>query len=258
MHDPPEIARLRPVARRAGAVTILPGMPRAASVLRLAFGALAVADTVLAGMPGPAPERARLVTKSLLMPTLAGSFAIDPRSRRTPLRRSTQAGQALGWLGDLALLGSGTGSFLAGMGAFGAGQIAYIRGFRANANPNPLRHSTVGKGAAGLFLLTGIPMALGAARSEPVLGPGVLAYAGLLTTMADCAAHLDPALPEDARRAAALGGLAFLTSDTLLGLGHFVLSDPPPILESAVMATYTAAQFLLAEGALRAAGQSAE
>lgn len=101
-------------------------------------------------------------------------------------------------------------------------------------------------------------MALGAARSEPVLGPGVLAYAGLLTTMADCAAHLDPALPEDARRAAALGGLAFLTSDTLLGLGHFVLSDPPPILESAVMATYTAAQFLLAEGALRAAGQSAE
>lgn len=232
-------------------------MPRAAFALRLAFGALAIADTVLAGLPRPRAERTRLITKTLLMPTLAGSFALDPRARRSPLHRSTQAGQGFGWLGDVALLGSGTGPFLAGMGAFGAGQVAYIRGFRQVASPSPLRRSAAGKIAAGLFVLSGVPMAWGAARAEPVLGPGVLAYAGLLTAMAAYAAHLDPNLPPDARRATALGGLAFLASDTLLGLGQFVLTDPPPAWNSAVMATYTAAQFLLADGALRAAGPTA-
>jgi hypothetical protein len=38
----------------------------------------------------------------------------------------------------------------------------------------------------------------------------------------------------------------------LLGIRKFVLKDPPPGLETAVMATYTAAQFLLSEGAARA------
>ena len=43
-----------------------------------------------------------------------------------------------------------------------------------------------------------------------------------------------------------------MLSDTLLGIRKFVLADPPPGLDTAVMATYTTAQFLLSEGAARA------
>ena len=228
-------------------------MPRAATISRLAFGVLALADVALAGAASPRAHRARRVTKPLLMPVLAASFVTDPRSQASPLRRSTQAGQLFGWLGDLALLGSGTGAFAAGIGAFGVGQASYISGFRSVRNPEPLRHSPIGRIAAGLFAVSAPPMAWGAYRKDPVLGPGVLGYAALLTAMAAHAAHLDPRLAAGARRATALGGAAFLASDTLLGARQFVLTDPPSWLESGVMATYTAAQYLLAEGALRAA-----
>ncbi|GAB4077414.1 lysoplasmalogenase family protein [Nostocoides australiense] len=229
-------------------------MPRAASALKLAYGALAVADTALAGSRSTRAHRIRLVTKPLLMPVLTGAFAADPRSARSPLRDTTRAGQALGWLGDVALLRPGLPAFAAGVGAFGLGQAAYIRGFRANASPVPLRHNTAGRAAAVMFALSGAPMAIAAARHERVLGPAVLGYAALLTAMAANAANLDPALPAGARAATAAGGAAFLVSDTILGASQFLLADPPPWVESAVMATYTAAQYLLAMGALRCGG----
>ena len=43
-----------------------------------------------------------------------------------------------------------------------------------------------------------------------------------------------------------------MLSDTMLGVRKPALPDPAPALESAVMATYTTAQFLLSEGAARA------
>lgn len=228
-------------------------MPRATTAPRLAYAALAASDAALAGSAAPRAHRVRRITKPLLVPVLAAYMATDPRTHDSPLRTTTRAGQALGWLGDIALLGRGSGAFVAGMAAFGAGQAAYIRGFRTVRDPEPLSRSVIGRSAALLFAVSGPPMAYGAARHDPVLGPGVLAYAGLLTAMAAHAAHLDPALPAGARRASALGGAAFLTSDTLLGTGKFVLAEAPPWLESMVMATYAAAQYLLAEGALRAA-----
>lgn len=233
-------------------------MPRPATLLRLAFGALAVADTALAGASSPGAHRARRLTKPLLVPVLAASVAADPRVRTSPLRNSTRIAQGFGWLGDLALMGQGTPAFAAGMASFGAGQVAYIQGFRAMGDPQPLWRSRIGRTALTVFAASGPPMALGAARQEKVLGPGVLAYAGLLTAMAAHAAHLDQSVPQDARRASAIGGAAFLASDTLIGVRQFLLTDPPAWLESAVMATYAAAQCLLAEGALRAGPQSAE
>lgn len=168
-------------------------MPRATTALRLAYAALAASDAVLAGSAAPRAHRVRRVTKPLLVPVLAASMATDPRTHDSPLRTTTRAGQALGWLGDIALLGRGSGAFVAGMAAFGAGQAAYIRGFRTVRDPEPLSRSVIGRSAALLFAVSGPPMAYGAARHDPVLGPGVLAYPGLLTAMAAHAAHLDPA-----------------------------------------------------------------
>lgn len=65
---------------------------------------------------------------------------------------------------------------------------------------------------------------------------------------------LDDSVPADARRASEVGAALFLLSDGLIGTGEFLLDDPPPRLETAVMLTYAAAQLLLAEGAARAGG----
>ena len=80
-------------------------MTRPSTALKLAYAGLAVADTALSASRRPAHHHARRFTKPLMLPTLAASFATDPRARRSPLRRSTLAGQAAGWAGDVALLG---------------------------------------------------------------------------------------------------------------------------------------------------------
>ena len=74
----------------------------------------------------------------------------------------------------------------------------------------------------------------------------------MLATMVVAATHLDPTLSPASRRLTAAGAGMFMLSDTLLGIRKFVLADPPAGLETAVMATYTTAQFLLSEGAARA------
>ena len=84
------------------------------------------------------------------------------------------------------------------------------------------------------------------------MGAPVFGYATSLAAMVASANHLDPSLPTSARRLTAAGAGLFMLSDTLLGIRKFVLEDPPAGLETAVMATYTAAQFLLSEGASRA------
>ena len=48
------------------------------------------------------------------------------------------------------------------------------------------------------------------------------------------------------------GALLFMLSDSVLGTRKFLLKNAPARVESVVMATYTAAQFLLSEGAARA------
>ena len=71
---------------------------------------------------------------------------------------------------------------------------------------------------------------------------------------AAAATVLGPQIPADARRATLAGAGLFLLSDSILGLRKFVLADPPAWMEGAVMATYTGAQYLIADGAARAGG----
>lgn len=232
----------------------LPAMTRLASSCRAGYVALAVIDSALAGSARPRAHRTRRVTKPLLLPVLAAGFAADPRAARSPLRTSTQVAQVCGWAGDIALLRTGLVPFAAGMGAFGAGHAAYITGMRKHVGDRPLWKGRPAQLAAAVWALLGPALARGAARQERVLGPAVLAYAALLSATAAYAGNLGADLPADARRASLAGALAFLLSDGLLATGQFLLDDPPPLLESAVMASYTLAQGLLAEGALRAAG----
>lgn len=226
---------------------------RTATKLKLAYAALATADTLLAGSPRPAAHKARVLTKPFLMPTLAASLATDPMAAGSSLRNTTLAAQAGGWGGDVLLMRHGTASFAAGAGSFGLGHLAYIAGFRkqrpAGADITRARGPRV---VAGLWAVSAPVLAVGAYRRERALGPAVAGYSALLAAMVATASQLDRSMPADARRLTMAGAALFMASDTVLGLRKFVLSDPPPQLESVVMATYTGAQLLLAEGAARA------
>ncbi|WP_418059690.1 lysoplasmalogenase [Pimelobacter simplex] len=230
---------------------------RTTTRLKLAYTALAATDTALAGSARPWAHRARFVTKPLLLPVLGAALAADPRAARSPLRTSTLAAQAGGWGGDVLLLGRGDRAFAAGATSFGVGHLAYVAGFRrARDRRTPLRAGRVARGFAATWAVSGPVVAAAAARHDRRLGATVLGYSALLSGMAAAASHLDPALPRDARVLSAAGGALFVASDAVLGARTFLLPDPPARLESVVMATYTGAQLLLAEGAARAGRRS--
>jgi uncharacterized membrane protein YhhN len=216
--------------------------------LKLAYAGLAIADTWLAGSANPKAHKARVLTKPLLMPTLSASLLTDPNAANSPLRTSTLVAQAGGWGGDLALMGDGPSSFVTGSSSFAVGHAAYISGFLANrgpARPGP-------KAVAALWALTAPGMVFGASRQSKVLGPVIAGYSAMLAGTVAAATQLDPAIPKSARRATVLGAGLFMLSDSVLGTRKFLLKNPPHRVESVVMATYTAAQFFLSEGAARA------
>jgi uncharacterized membrane protein YhhN len=217
--------------------------------LKLAYAGIAAVDTWLSGSASPRAHRARVLTKPLLMPTLMASLLTNPKAADSPLRSSTLAAQAGGWGGDLALMGDGSSSFLVGSGSFAVGHAAYISGFRANRSktrrPGP-------KAVAALWATTSPGMVLAASRLDRKLGPAIAGYSAMLATTVAAATQLDPALPRSARRATLAGAALFMLSDSILGTRKFLLKNPPARMESAVMASYTAAQFLLSEGAARA------
>jgi uncharacterized membrane protein YhhN len=226
---------------------------RTTRALTAGYVGLAALDTWLAGSASVRSRRLRRLTKPLLMPTLAASLVTDPAARWSPLRPTTLTAQAAGWGGDVLLLGEGTTAFTAGAGSFGLGHAAYIQGMRSQRDRRSrLRRSRAGRVALGLFLLGGPAMALGAAREEKALGPAVLGYTALLSTMLAHSQHLSPALPARARRLTAAGAALFVASDTLLGTKEFWWKGAPARAESVVMATYTAGQLLLSKGAAAA------
>ncbi|MDQ6687154.1 MAG: lysoplasmalogenase [Actinomycetota bacterium] len=228
-------------------------MNQAASArLKIAYVALAAADSWLAGSGAPHAHRARLVSKPLLMPTLAASLATNQRARTSPLRTTTLRALAFGWVGDLALLRRGTGALAAGAGSFGIGHAAYVMGLVHSRNPATRIQDRLGaRITAGIWATSAPVMALGAYREEPVLGPAVLGYTALLCGTLATSTNLDPQLPASSRRLAVAGAAFFMASDATLGLRRFWWKRAPARIETLVMATYTVAQLLLAEAAAR-------
>ena len=225
---------------------------RTSTRFKLAYVGLAAVDTWLSTRERPLARTTRYVAKPLLMPTLAASLASDEQAVHSPLRTTTLLAQAGGWGGDVALLGEGTKPFVAGAGSFALGHVAYLTGFLRHRGTERLGENNAARGVAAAWALSAPPMAFLAGRQHRELGLPVFGYATFLAAMVACANRLDPSLPASSRRCTAAGAGLFMLSDTLLGLRKFAMTDSPPALEAGVMATYTAAQLLLSEGAARA------
>ena len=193
-------------------------MPRRPSAL---FIAVAAADALLAAT---GRDRARRLTKPLLMPTLMVG-------RDRPTKRAL----ALGGVGDVALLGSSDTAFTAGLASFLAGHVAWVAALQGRSS--------------------------GRLKEKPVLAvPYIVAWAGLnaylwhrtgrdrLPVLVYSTALLGTALAalDTDDRLTAAGGALFLASDALIALGRFGDHEQLPVHEGIVMVTYTSAQALLA------------
>ncbi|MET9855363.1 lysoplasmalogenase [Streptomyces sp. NPDC006450] len=176
-----------------------------------------------------------LIAKPLLMPLLVAHVI----TRRAP--RLLVAALLFGWGGDLALLFDADPAFLIGMGSFAAGHVCYLVLFRGRGGIGRRRTGTVLGAAYAAALLSTVTLLWSDLPAElriPVAG-----YSLLLTAMAYRSGVLG--------LRAGLGGALFLLSDTLIATG--VAEWPQlPRADFWVMATYVAAQYLLATGALEA------
>lgn len=214
---------------------------------------LAAADSYLAGRPGTAARRARYVTKPLLMPALARSTKLALGDNNTGLTRGVQAAQVFSWGGDVALLGRGEPSFLAGVGSFFAAHLGYLGGFATVRDDEAGLNAPGAKAAAATWATTAPVMAVAAGRKDPNLRLPIAAYAAVLSSMFATSTMLDTDMRASARRRIVAGTSLFLLSDSLLGVQKFLRREPSRGLETAVMATYTTGQWLIAEGAVAAA-----
>jgi uncharacterized membrane protein YhhN len=205
------------------------------------YAALSLADTMLVGL-GPRARRLHHVVKPLLMPVLAARLAHE--STGGPLVRQVLAAQGLSWGGDVALMGSSERRFLTGVASFLGAHVAYVAAFRTMGSGSP---GTTSGGRAVLALSTLLvpANAVLAGRRDARFSVPVGVYGLVLAAMAASAASL----PDSRERGRIQAGAAlFLLSDNLLGAQLFLRDEPHPALDSAVMATYTSAQWLISDG----------
>ncbi|MFI8089787.1 lysoplasmalogenase [Streptomyces sp. NPDC086080] len=175
------------------------------------------------------------LTKPLLAPVLA-LYLWQSAHRR---HAAVLAGLAFATAGDVFLLLPGEGAFFTGIACFLGTQLCYItafvrRGAGARLRARPLL------GAGFLVAWAAINAAL-----LPRVGPlawAVAPYSAALVTMTATACVMG--------RTAAWGGVLFLGSDLLIGLGAAGAEFTGR--QTLVMATYVVAQFLLVHACVRA------
>jgi uncharacterized membrane protein YhhN len=207
-----------------------------------AYLALSVGDTVAAASDSPAVLALRRVTKPLLMPTLMTRvLAAGPGAPRSRASRGALAGLAMSTVGDIALLKDDDRSFVTGLSAFLTAHLAYAAAFLSWSQRFSLRRALPAVVVAGVVVPSLVR------RAGRMAVPAAL-YGTVISGMLAAALQLDR--HSRSGRRIATGAALFVLSDSLIGLRRFVLSGRrSPGLDAAVMATYTAGQWLIATGA---------
>jgi uncharacterized membrane protein YhhN len=209
----------------------------------VAIAAFAVVSVLhLAGQLGSA-DSLSLATKPLLMPALLWWFVTATSAGR--LRTVVAIGLGWSWLGDLGLMPSGDGWFLAGLGAFLVAQLTYAVAFW------PSRHDSI---LAKPVLV--LPYVLALVGLLAILWDDlgdlrlpIIAYAIVIIVMAILATGLGPVV--------ATGAILFVISDSLIALHSVTGTLRLPGHGFWVMLTYLAAQALIVAGVHRRARAAA-
>ena len=167
------------------------------------------------------------------------ALALCLHSDEPRYRRSIVVGLCFGLLGDVLLMLHGEAAFMAGLGSFLVGHIAYLHAYRQRA---PLFS------AAWPFvlyaLLAGVVLAWLWSFLPVDLRVPVVVYVALLATMAAQAAVVWWRRRDAASASAALGGACFLASDAVLAIDRFAI--PFAAASALLLILYWAAQTLIA------------
>ena len=214
-------------------------LPRQHRWLLVAYLVVAVVD-VVGGRITAIDVLGTALTPVLLLMLLAWVLLV--RGRLAP--RLLVAGMVSAWLGDVALDGPGDTRFLLGIGLFLVMQVCYMTGFvRLGAVAWLRARWWVPVAAAVLWLALNL-----------VLGPSLgdlrwplAVYSAALVTMATLSLGVSPRV--------GVGGVLFLVSDLLIGLGAADLDVP--LRGLLVMATYALAQLLIVTGWVEHADEKA-
>ncbi|MEH1168807.1 lysoplasmalogenase [Micromonospora sp. CPCC 205539] len=180
------------------------------------------------------------LTKPLLMPLLAAYLWRATTERGAHPDRLMLAALACATAGDVALLITGTGWFLAGMACFLGTHLCYLAAFTRHGAATALRRPPLVAVPLGYAVLTVLALTwMWAGLTDAGLAIPVAGYALALAAMASTAAT------QGAR--VGLGAALFLGSDLLIAAGVAgVLQMPGAAV--LVMATYTAGQALIVTG----------
>ena len=198
----------------------------------------AVVSAVHVGAKIVGARRVARTTKAALLPLLALRLVAGPHPGRRTASLLT-ASLTAGWIGDLTI----DRSFRTGLAAFLAGHLGMIALFSSA----PRRRISPWS-ALAIPWLAAVLVALRPIRSGTVF-PAIAVYGAVLATMAASATR--------GNRRATADGILFVISDTMLALRRLTPWLPSHRWGAAVMASYTAAQALLVDGALdTASGRS--
>lgn len=186
-----------------------------------------------------APDLAR-VTQWGLMPLLAAVLWCASAAPRPRLVRAVLVTLCFSWVGDTApAFFSGDAAFLAMVAGFLVAQVAYAAAFW------PYRSQSLARRPAALAAYGLVAVAIVGACAPGAPGPllaAVVVYALCLGTMA--------VLATGVHLLAGIGGVVFLVSDAMIGLGAFTDWFAPPASGLWVMLTYVAGQALIVAGVL--------
>jgi uncharacterized membrane protein YhhN len=200
---------------------------------------LVVAIVHLVTLMAGADDAARL-SKLLLMPALALVVVVALRPLRGAAAWLLVAAIVLSWGGDASLTLDGEWWFIVGLGSFLLAHLAYIALFLR------LAAKTAGRRLPPWSLVYALWYVAFLALLAPHLGDLLLpvaVYGAVLGTMAALASARGPFI--------AAGGALFVVSDSVLALGRFLEGYEFAAHDLTVMASYLAAQGLIAWGVVR-------
>lgn len=205
-------------------------LPRDHRWLLVAYVVVALVD-VIGGQITAVDILGTALTPVLLLLLIA--WVLLARGRRAP--RLLLAGMVFAWLGDVALDGPGDVRFLLGIGFFLVMQVCYSLGFIGLGALGALRRRPwLPIGAAVLWLALNVVLG-------PMLGDmrwPLAVYSAFLVTMATLSLGVSPRVGS--------GGVLFLVSDLLIGLGAADLDVP--LRGVLVIGAYALAQLLIVTG----------